>query len=210
MPNIREGQKAPNFKLQDKDGKPHQPSAPGAEYTVLYFYPKDSTPGCTIEAQEFSSWLKEFSARKARVLGVSGGDNSSKAKFCSKYKLTVSLLSDTDFKVARSYGAFGDKKFMGRSFKGIFRKTFLLDKKGTIVKVFDSVKPEGHALEVLAAIDSLTKKGAKPAIKSASAARKKVAKKAATKKKAAAPKKAAARRKAAPAKPKARKASKKK
>ena len=194
MPQLREGQRAPNFKLTDKDGKPHQLQAVGAEYTVLYFYPKDSTPGCTIEAQEFSAKLKEFSVRKVRVLGVSGGDDSSKEKFCRKFKLSVPLVSDTDFRVARSYGAYGDKKFMGRSFKGIFRKTFLVDSAGKVVRIFDSVKPEGHAEEVLAAIDSL--KGKRPARKAAQAAPKR-----------AAAKKAQARRKASSATAQRKKAS---
>ncbi len=167
MPAIREGQKAPNFKLADKDGKVHQAVAAGAEFTVLYFYPKDSTPGCTIEAQEFTASLRDFSARKARVVGVSGGDGSSKAKFCAKYRLSVPLVSDTDFKVARAYGAFGEKQFMGRKFKGIFRKTFILDKRGLVVRVFDSVKPEGHADEVLAALDALAKGGSKKGAKTA-------------------------------------------
>lgn len=157
MPQVKEGQKAPNFKLSDKDGKVHQAVSAGTEFTVLYFYPKDSTPGCTIEAKEFTAILREFSARKARVLGVSGGDGASKAKFCAKHRLSVPLVSDTDFKVSRAYGAFGEKQFMGRKFKGIFRKTFILDKSGLVVRVFDSVKPEGHAEEVLAALDSLAK-----------------------------------------------------
>ncbi len=188
MPAIREGQKAPDFKLEDKDGKVHQAVAAGVEFTVLYFYPKDSTPGCTIEAQEFTASLRDFSARKARVVGVSGGDDSSKAKFCAKYRLSVPLVSDTDFKVARAYGAFGEKQFMGRKFKGIFRKTFILDKRGLVVRVFDSVKPEGHADEVLAALDALakgsSKKGAKTAVTSKGAAKASVAR----------PKRAAAKR----------------
>ena len=159
MPALREGQKAPNFKLNDKDGRAHTLGAPGVSYTVLYFYPKDSTPGCTLEAQEFTASLKEFKSRGVRIIGVSGGDKSSKAKFCSKYKLAIPLVSDTDFKVAKSYGAYGDKKFMGRSFKGIFRKTFILDNNGTVVRVFEAVKPEGHAREVLKAVDLLARKG---------------------------------------------------
>ena len=181
MAQIKEGQKAPSFKLSDKDGKVHQPVSAGAEYTVLYFYPKDSTPGCTLEAQEFTASIKQFSARKARIIGVSGGDDTSKQKFCKKYGITVPLVSDTNHKVSQAYGAFGEKQFMGRKFKGIFRKTFILNKKGTIVRVFESVKPEGHAQEVLAALDELSgtarvkpSKAARPASasrKAASAAR---------------------------------------
>lgn len=207
MPAIREGQKAPNFKLADKDGKVHQAVAAGAEFTVLYFYPKDSTPGCTIEAQEFTASLRDFSARKARVVGVSGGDGSSKAKFCAKYRLSVPLVSDTDFKVARAYGAFGEKQFMGRKFKGIFRKTFILDKRGLVVRVFDSVKPEGHADEVLAALDDLVRGGSKKTAaspvrtsgkaKASAAKHKKAPAKSRITKKAAANKKPAAKSKAA-------------
>jgi peroxiredoxin Q/BCP len=126
---------------------------------VLYFYPKDDTPGCTLEAKEFSQFLEKFKSRNVRVVGVSGGDEKTKAKFCAKYSLKVPLLSDTDFKVATSYGAYGLKKFMGRTFQGIFRKTFLVDKAGKIARIFDTVKPEGHAEEVLTAIDEISKKG---------------------------------------------------
>jgi alkyl hydroperoxide reductase subunit AhpC len=93
------------------------------------------------------------------VVGVSGGDEKTKAKFCKKYSLKVPLVSDTDFKVAKSYGAYGTKQFMGRTFQGIFRKTFLVDKAGKIAHIFDTVKPEGHAQEVLAAIEALSKNG---------------------------------------------------
>lgn len=203
MASIRAGQKAPNFKLNDKDGRAHQLHSPGVNYTVLYFYPKDSTPGCTLEAQEFTATLKEFKARGARVIGVSGGDGPSKAKFCSKYKLTVPLVSDTNFRVAKSYGAYGDKKFMGRSFKGIFRKTFILDSKGTVVKVFEAVKPEGHASEVLRAIDAIKRTGiaAKKPAASRPGAKKAAAKKAPVRKPAA--KRLSARKKAAPSRRKA-------
>lgn len=160
MPGLKVGQSAPQFSLKDKDGKAHSLETPKAEYTVLYFYPKDDTPGCTLEAKEFSQYIAKFASRNARVVGVSGGDEKSKAKFCAKYSLKVPLVSDTDFKVAKAYGAYGMKKFMGRSFQGIFRKTFLVDKAGKIARIFDTVKPEGHAEEVLAAIDEISKKGA--------------------------------------------------
>jgi len=159
MPGLKVGQLAPRFSLKDKDGKAHSLDTAKVEYTVLYFYPKDSTPGCTLEAQEFSHHMDKFTSRNVRVVGVSGGDEKSKAKFCAKYSLKVPLVSDTNFKVAKSYGAYGMKNFMGRSFQGIFRKTFLVDKAGKIARIFDTVKPEGHAEEVLAAIDELSKKG---------------------------------------------------
>ena len=159
MTGLKVGQAAPRFSLKDKDGKAHSLATSEAEYTVLYFYPKDDTPGCTLEAKEFSQFISKFASRNVRVVGVSGGDEKTKAKFCAKYSLTVPLVSDTNFKVAKSYGAYGTKKFMGRTFQGIFRKTFLLDKAGKIARIFDTVKPEGHAEEVLAAIDELSKKG---------------------------------------------------
>jgi peroxiredoxin Q/BCP len=155
MATIKEGDKAPWFNLKDKDGVPHALDGGTSDYTVLFFYPKDDTPGCTIEAKGFSAQIKDFQTHGVRVFGISGGSDRTKAKFCEKHQITVPLLSDEDFAVARSYGAFGDKKFMGRSFKGIFRKTFILDKAGTVVRIFDSVKPEGHAREVLAALQEL-------------------------------------------------------
>ncbi len=201
MASIKEGDKAPTFTLTDKDGASHSIGGKQADYTVLYFYPKDDTPGCTIEAKEFSAHLKAFRARNARVFGVSGGTDASKAKFCKKHGLSVTLLSDETFAVAQSYGAYGDKKFMGRSFKGIFRKTFVIDGAGKVVRVFDSVKPEGHAEEVLAVLDDLrggkkssTEKSsvAKRSTKKAEAVTKAAPKKSATKK--AATKKAATKK----------------
>jgi len=190
MASLKVGQSAPRFSLQDKDGKVHSLDKPAAEYTVLYFYPKDDTPGCTLEAKEFSHLIEKFTSRNVRVVGVSGGDEKTKAKFCAKHSLNVPLVSDTDFKVAKSYGAYGMKKFMGRTFQGIFRKTFLVDKAGKIAHIFDTVKPEGHAEEVLAAIDELSKKGGVRKIAATPDTRaKKVAPKRSVTKKTTAPKK---------------------
>jgi peroxiredoxin Q/BCP len=193
MADLKVGQTAPKFSLKDKDGKAHSIGALKADYTVLYFYPKDDTPGCTLEAKEFSQSLPKFKSRNVQVVGVSGGNEKTKASFCKKYSLKIPLVSDTNFKVSKSYGAYGTKKFMGRSFQGIFRKTFLLDKSGKIARIFDSVKPEGHADEVLAVIDSLSKKAApkKSLAPSKSAASQK---KVASKKSAAAPKKRPAKK----------------
>jgi peroxiredoxin Q/BCP len=198
MADLKIGQPAPRFSLKDKDGRAH--SLGKAEYTVLYFYPKDDTPGCTLEAKEFSQLIQKFRSRNVEVVGVSGGNEKTKASFCKKHSLKVPLVSDSDFKVAKSYGAYGPKKFMGRSFQGIFRKTFLVDKSGKIAHIFDTVKPEGHAEEVLAAIDQLSKKGG---LKNVAAKVAKVAPKA----KKAAPKRAA--KKVAKAKPSKRAAAKK-
>lgn len=155
MSGIREGAKAPKFRLCDKDGVEHGVGVTEAEFLVLYFYPKDSTPGCTVEAQEFSGALKDFARRGAKIIGVSGGDQKTKEKFCSKYDLEVDLVSDPDFSVSRSYGVYGEKKFMGRTYQGIHRKTFVVDAAGKVVRIFDSVTPKGHAQEVLEALDEL-------------------------------------------------------
>jgi peroxiredoxin Q/BCP len=187
MKTLREGAKAPAFKLKDKDGSTHGVGATKSDFTVLYFYPKDDTSGCTLEAKEFSKNLKDFATRKAAVIGVSGGDRKTKQKFCEKYGLTVPLVSDSDFSVCRAYGAYGEKKFMGRAYKGIFRKTFIVDSQGKIARIFDSVKPEGHAREVLKALDELrggvkTKVAAKKAVATKTPTKKAVAKKPAAKK----------------------------
>ena len=190
MADLKEGQPAPKFSLKDKDGNAHSLGALKSDFTVLYFYPKDDTPGCTLEAKEFSQSLPQFKSRNVNVVGVSGGNEKTKASFCKKHSLSIPLVSDTNFKVAKSYGAYGTKKFMGRSYEGIFRKTFLLDKSGKIARIFDSVKPEGHAEEVLAVIDALSKKGGTKTAAPKKAAPKKAAPKKAAPKKAA-PKKAA-------------------
>ena len=146
------GDKAPDFKLKDKSGTLHQLyslKAAGASAIVLYFYPKDDTPGCTIEANEFNQHLQEFENQKIKVIGISGGDERSKTKFCDKYQLQLLLLSDTDFSISKQYGVYGEKSFMGRKYLGINRVTFILDPKFKVVKVFDKVQPTGHALEVL-------------------------------------------------------------
>jgi peroxiredoxin Q/BCP len=157
MTELPVGAKAPKFELQNKDGDMVKSFWATSDFTVLYFYPKDNTPGCTIEAKEFSDSLSAFRARRAAVIGVSGGDDRSKLTFCEKHALTVCLVSDSDFEVSKAYGVFGQKKFMGRTFNGIHRKTFIVDSRGVIAHVFSTVKPEGHANEVLRVIDGLRK-----------------------------------------------------
>lgn len=147
---MKTGTKAPDFKLKDKDGIEHRLSTIEAPHICLFFYPKDNTPGCTIEAQEFSAHSAKFSKNGCAVIGISGGDEKSKAAFCKKNKLSVLLLSDPKFETAKAYDTFGEKKFMGRTYNGIFRKTFVLRNDRTVLKVFDEVKPAGHAEEVLA------------------------------------------------------------
>lgn len=146
---ITEGKKAPKIKLKDKEGIVYSLSDFTEKYIVIFFYPKDDTPGCTIETKEFSKNLAKFAKENIKVIGISGGDEKTKQKFCDKYNLKVLLLSDTDFKVADSYGVYGEKQFMGKKYMGISRTTFILDEDRKIIKVFEAVKPEGHTAEVL-------------------------------------------------------------
>jgi len=154
MPKLKPGSKAPSFKLEDKNGAAFSLSDFKSGLTVLYFYPKDDTPGCTIEAKEFNASLARLKKLGLKVIGISGGDNRSKTNFCKKYGLKIPLLSDTDFSVAKSYGAYGKKKFMGREYNGIFRKTFLIGADQKIVHIFDEVKPKGHVKQILEVIRS--------------------------------------------------------
>lgn len=155
---IGKGEKAPSFSLTDKDGIELSLDDIKSKFTVVYFYPKDSTPGCTLEANEFNANLDRFKKVGASVIGISGGNDKSKGKFCSTYKLTFPLLSDEDFSVAKAYSSYGKKRFMGREYMGILRKTFILDKNKKVVRVFDEVSPQGHAEEVLEAIRSVNVK----------------------------------------------------
>ena len=152
---MKEGQRVPEFALKDKDGKVVRLSELDNNYTVVYFYPKDNTPGCTIEANEFSSVLDDFEKLGVGVIGISGGDEESKKKFCEKHELRVTLLSDPDFSVCKKYDAYGEKQFMGRTYDGIFRITYVLDKDKKIIHTYGKVKAAGHAAEVLRFIHSL-------------------------------------------------------
>jgi peroxiredoxin Q/BCP len=146
---LKEGEQAPDFSLRDKDSNIHSLSEINSDHVVIYFYPKDSTPGCTIEAQEFSKDIEEFDKLNIRIIGISGGDEKSKTKFCEKHDLKILLLSDSDFSVSNNYGVYGEKSFMGRKYMGISRWTFVLNKDHKIIKIYDKVKPELHSQEVL-------------------------------------------------------------
>jgi peroxiredoxin Q/BCP len=155
MVEITVGTPAPEFTLTDKDGVAHSLSATPGKYKVVYFYPKDDTPGCTIEAKEFSESMDALQAQGTAVLGVSGGTDRTKELFCKKHGITVPLVSDTDLSVCKAYGAYGPKQFMGKTFDGIIRKTFVIGPDGNIAKIFHTVKPEGHAQEVLEVVRKL-------------------------------------------------------
>lgn len=151
---MKVGGKAKDFILKDRTDKEYQLSKiPGTK--IVYFYPKDSTEGCTIEAKEFSSILDKFNKSNAIVMGISGGDNKTKQKFCSEHNLKHILLSDTDFKVSKEYGVYGEKTFMGKKYMGISRTTFIISKDNKIIHIFENVKALGHASEVLDFVSKL-------------------------------------------------------
>lgn len=149
MAKLKEGSKAPDFTLQDQDGKAHTLSSYGGKWVLLYFYPKDDTPGCTKEACTIRDSYESFRRSKLIVLGVSTDPVKSHQKFKEKYSLPFTLLADVDKSVVRAYGVWGKKKFMGREYMGTSRMSFLIDPDGKIAKVYEKVKPAAHAAEVL-------------------------------------------------------------
>ena len=155
MPPVEPGKKAPAFSLSDQYGKVHRLADYAGRPVVLFFYPKDDTPGCTKEACAFRDHLPRFKASKAAIFGVSILDEASKAKFAEKYGLTFPLLADADHAVAEKYGVWQKKSLYGRSFMGIVRTTYLIDADGKISQRWDNVKVDGHAEAVRAAVDEL-------------------------------------------------------
>jgi thioredoxin-dependent peroxiredoxin len=152
MPLIQPGRKAPRFSLKDQNGKTHRLADYAGRPVILYFYPKDDTPGCTKEACGFQDHLPRFKTNNAAVLGVSILDQASKARFAGKHKLSFPLLADEDHAVADKYGVWQKKSLYGRSFMGNVRTTYLIDGKGNVVRRWDKVKVDGHAEAVLEAI----------------------------------------------------------
>ncbi len=144
-----EGDNAPDFSTTDADGSPVKLSDFRGQKVVLYFYPKDNTPGCTKEACSFRDSFSEFEKQGIKVLGVSLDSESAHKKFIEKYDLPFTLLADTDRSVSEAFGVYGQKQFMGRKFMGINRTTFLIDEDGKIKKIFAKVKVDEHADEVL-------------------------------------------------------------
>ena len=150
----KEGSVAPNFAAKDANGETVRLKDLRGQKVVLYFYPKDDTPGCTKEACSFRDAFADFKKRDIKVLGVSIDSEASHKKFAAKYKLPFTLLADPDHSIADAYGVYGEKKFMGRTYLGVKRVTFLIDEKGKVKKVFEKVKPEEHARDVLAAFET--------------------------------------------------------
>lgn len=145
-----EGKVAPDFTMRDKDGKALKLSElRGKKDVVIYFYPKDFTPGCTTEATEFTRDYEKFKDAGIEIIGISPDDEESHQRFRQKMSIPYPLVADTNNEISRSYGAYGLKSFMGKEYMGINRSTFLADKTGKVVKVFKKVKPAGHSQEVL-------------------------------------------------------------
>jgi len=154
MSKLSSGDKAPSFDLLADSGKNLTLKDFGGKYLVLYFYPRDNTPGCTREAQAFTKLLPKLEKAGARVVGVSRDSYESHCGFRDKLKLKVTLLSDPDLAVHQAYGAFGEKISYGKKTKGVIRSTFLIDPKGKIVRAWSNVKVDGHAEAVLGELES--------------------------------------------------------
>jgi peroxiredoxin Q/BCP len=149
---VEEGQKAPDFELASDSGERVRLSQFRGKPVVLYFYPRDDTPGCTKQACGIRDSYEDFSDRGAVVLGVSPDKESSHVKFKQRYGLPFTLLADPEHEVAEQYGAWVEKKYMGRTYMGVERSTFLIDSEGRIAKVMRRVKPDTHVEKVLAAL----------------------------------------------------------
>lgn len=149
------GSDAPDFTLRDQDGVSHSLSAQKGKWVLVYFYPKDDTPGCTKEACAIRDSLPDLRALDALVYGISTDSVASHKKFAEKYGLPFTLLSDEDKDAVNAYGVWGLKKFMGREYEGTLRTSFLVDPSGKIAKVYEGVKPEQHAAEVIADLKAL-------------------------------------------------------
>jgi len=146
---LKQGDKAPQFKLKNQEGKTIELSQFLGQKVVVYFYPKDDTPGCTREAIDFTQEAKRFSESNTVILGISKDSVASHATFCNKYNLKVDLLSDEDGAVTEAFGAWQEKKNYGKTYMGIVRSTFLIDEKGVITKSWNNVKVDGHIESIL-------------------------------------------------------------
>jgi peroxiredoxin Q/BCP len=151
---IEEGKPAPDFELKTDTGESVKLSDFRGKQVVLYFYPKDDTPGCTTQACGIRDVYGEFQKEGAVVLGVSPDDESSHVKFKDKYELPFTLLADTDHAVSEEYGVWGEKKYMGRTYMGVDRSTFVIDADGNVKRVMHKVKPDSHADDVLETLRS--------------------------------------------------------
>lgn len=155
MSELTVGSAAPDFSMRDSNNRVFKLSdLKGKKNAAVYFYPKDFTPGCTTEAAEFTRDYQKFQNAGIEVIGISPDTEDSHDKFRQKMGIPYPLASDTEKNVAKSYGVYGKKTFMGREFMGVIRSTFLVNKSGKVIKVFDRVKPAGHSKEVLESFDA--------------------------------------------------------
>jgi peroxiredoxin Q/BCP len=154
MSQLTAGSRAPDFSLAADDGSTFSLAEQRGKQVVVYFYPKDNTPGCTTEAKDFHDRLAEFEAANTRVVGISPDSIKSHCNFRDKYGLGFRLLSDDDRMVLEAYGAWGEKKMYGRSFMGVIRSTFLINEEGDLKAVWPKVRIKGHVEEVLEAARS--------------------------------------------------------
>lgn len=146
---LKVGDKAPVFELNDQNGRIHRLSDYKGKTVVLYFYPKDMTPGCTAEACGFRDDFSEFEKKGVSIIGVSNDDEASHKKFMDKHELPFILLADKEKKTAKDYGTYGEKSFLGKKYMGISRMTFLIDGKGIIRKIYPKVDVKYHSMEIL-------------------------------------------------------------
>tara|TARA_A100000164_G_C21504851_1_gene584194 strand:- start:9 stop:479 length:471 start_codon:yes stop_codon:yes gene_type:complete len=153
----KEKTKAPNFKLSSTSKIDYSLKDSLGKYVVIFFYPKDDTPGCTLETIDFNKLLTKFKKLECEIYGISKDDLESHNKFKNKYKIKINLLSDVNKKVLKTYKVWNKKKFMGREFMGITRSTFLIDKKGIILKIWHNVKVKEHAKDVLNFLKTVSK-----------------------------------------------------
>ena len=155
---IKENTKAPLFNLPSTNKKNYSLKESLGNYIIIYFYPKDDTPGCALETNDFNKLLPKFKKLNCEILGISKDNLKSHNKFRDKYKIKFDLLADEEIKVLKKYKVWAKKKFMGREFMGIVRTTFLIDKKGKIIKIWNNVKVKDHAKEVLETLQNIVKK----------------------------------------------------
>ena len=154
---LKEKSIAPKFTLNSTGNNKYSLKDSQGKYVILYFYPKDDTPGCTIETNDFNKLLTKFKRFNCEAYGISKDNINSHNKFKEKYKIKFDLLADDEIKIVKSYKVWAKKKFMGREFMGVVRSTFLIDPKGKIVKIWDNVKVKDHAQEVLDNLNHIKK-----------------------------------------------------
>ena len=154
---VKENIKAPHIRLLSTDNTEYLLKKSIGNYVIIYFYPKNDTPGCTLETNDFNKLLPNFKKLNCEVYGISKDNLKSHIKFKKKYKIKFELLSDSEKKVLKKYKVWRKKKFMGREFMGIIRSTFLIDKKGKILKIWKNVKVKDHVKEVLKTLETMAK-----------------------------------------------------